>query len=67
MQPLICIGSLKVALDNLKMVWASRDNGEMMLEVILEAWVEKIEQKYVFLNWKHKILIKLAKNQPKCL
>jgi len=28
------------------------DNGKMMLEVILEAWVEKIEQKYVFPNWK---------------
>ena len=34
------------------MVWASRDNYKMMLEVILEAWVEKIEQKYVFPNEK---------------
>ena len=31
------------------MLWAIRDNGKMMLEVILEAWVEKIEQKYIFL------------------
>ena len=50
MQPPSCIRSLQVALDNQKMVWASMDNGKMMLEVILEAWVEKIEQKYVFPN-----------------
>ena len=47
-----CIGSLQVVLDNQKMVWASWDNYKMMLEVILEAWVEKIEQKYVFPNEK---------------
>ena len=34
------------------MVWAIRNNGVMMLEVILEAWVEKIDQKYVFPNEK---------------
>ena len=34
------------------MVWASRDNDKMILEVILEAWVEEIEQKYVFPNGK---------------
>ena len=35
---------------NKKIVWAIRDNDKMMLEVILEAWFEKIEQKYVFPN-----------------
>ena len=50
MQPQSCIGSLQVVLDNQKMVWASRDNNKITLEVILEAWVEKIEQKYVFPN-----------------
>ena len=52
MQPPSCIGSLQVVLDNQKMVWASWDNYKMMLEVILEAWVEKIDQKYVFPNEK---------------
>ena len=42
MQLLICIVSLQVALDNHKMVWASRDNSKMLLEIILEAWDEKI-------------------------
>ena len=50
MQPPSCIGSLQVALDNQKMVWASRDNGKMMLEVILEALIEKINKKYAFPN-----------------
>ena len=52
MQPPSCIGSLQVVLDNQKMVWASRDNYKMMIVVILEAWVGKIEQKYVFPNEK---------------
>ena len=52
MQPTSCIGDLQVELDNQKMARASRDNGKMMLQVILEAWVEKIEQKYVFPNEK---------------
>ena len=42
MQPPSCIGQPK-------MLWASRDNGKMMLDVILKAWIEKNEQKYVFL------------------
>ena len=50
MQPPRCIRSLQVALDNQKIVWASRGNGKMMLEAILEAWVEKIKQKYAFPN-----------------
>ena len=52
MQPQSFIRSLQVALDNQKMVWASRDNGKMMLEVILEALVEKIKEIYAFPNWK---------------
>ena len=52
MQPPIPIGSLQITFDNHKMVWASRDNDNMMFEVILEAWVKKIEQKYVFPIWK---------------
>ena len=52
MQPPSCIRSLQIVMGNQKMVWASRDNGKMMLEVILEALVEKIEQKYAFPNWK---------------
>ena len=62
MQPQICIRSLWVALDNHKMLWAIRDNGKMMLEVILEAWVEKIEQKYVFPTWKSLNFDRKSKN-----
>ena len=31
-----------------KMLWAIRDHGKIMLEVLLEAQGAKIEQKYVF-------------------
>ena len=44
-----------------KMLWASSNNGKMMLEVILETWVEKIRQNMFPLLGKHKILIKTWK------
>ena len=46
MQPPSCTGQSK-------MLWASRDNGKMMLKLNLVAWVEKIDQKYVLPNEKN--------------
>ena len=40
----------EAAIGHPKVLRASRDNCKMMLEAMLEALVEKIKQKYVFLD-----------------
>ena len=44
------------------MLWAISDHGKIMLEVLLEAQVAKIEQKFVFPIWNKQNFYKKQKS-----